>query len=541
MSSSLLWARIISIAIPSLAIIGLLAFLIFSHSHHKKSLLVTLAIMVFFSGDTSQRMFTFYQYLFSTPSVSHQIAKEFPLAYTLLWSSIGILLYFFVSYVARKFREIPPDDGDNAPTTLLNTLVISVLGLSFFLVISVFITIPYLAEINRPSVYSQHMLDSTLYTMAADTLVFAPPASPPANISGKTSFDSHGSPQLKRSIDKEKTKITELVARRTNAVAHLAKFSGDYKHYEAFATENLSREFASASRNIRTSRPDLFVQAVDAFSLYRKRAMDAYNQTLSMIYVADTINSAELDLFIKGLEPNPQSSPTVRDSAIQQLAEVNFVSYPDSGVFPFQQPDIMVSNGDGSEWGIFVLISQYLIKTQSSELVLLVGMLGFGLLGASLSSFVTAEDNRNLFETFRSKPLVDNFGYVLLRGFGAAIAVYLCTKAGLAIFTMGSATSSDNASSYMLLLTCFMASIYSDRVWTTLSNSLTTSSPKPDDAPAGAPPPGAPTVGGKDNPPPGNNFSQTTAGDAMTNPPEVYNPNDINNEAPKDPPPYHQS
>lgn len=521
------WIIAIAIGIPAFAILGLLLFLLLSRFPHKRSLLITLAIMVLFSGDTAKKILASYQHLF-LPDDPKYFDATFPLTNVLLSLAVGVLLYFFVLYVAKKLRAIPSDDRDNAPTALLNTLVISVLGLSFFVVISVFITIPYLSEVSKPSVYTQQMLDSTLDKIADQGLVFQAPPVGPAFLAGDSLRPTHTSPDLKKYIDEERVQVNTLIARRANAVGLLIAFSASYKQNEAFVMQKLGRDFGSASQNIRRNKADLFGKAVDGFVLYRKKAMDAYNQALSMLKTADVVDSAEISLFFENMEPETAAAaPLVRDSVIRQLAMINFTPYPDTIAFQSELPVIQGSNRDGSEWGIFGLMSQYLINTESSEMVLLMGMLGFGLLGASLSSFEAAESDRNIFETFRSKPLVKNFGYVLARGCGAAIAVYLCTKAGLAVFTMGSATSTDNASSYMLLLTCFVGSIYSDKVWKTISNSIGigSSAPAADDGVSAESSP----VGGNTNPPSEDNVA-----------PPADAPADALTDAPTDPADAHQ-
>src|SRR6185369_3330552 len=102
---------------------------------------------------------------------------------------------------------------------------------------------------------------------------------------------------------------------------------------------------------------------------------------------------------------------------------------------------LTVMNKDGHEWGFLGKISSYLIRTQSSELVLLIGMLGFGLLGASILSFQKGNPDENFIQSFSTTPLIRNFGSVLACGFGAALIVYLATKGGLAIFAMGGSQS----------------------------------------------------------------------------------------------------
>jgi hypothetical protein len=140
---------------------------------------------------------------------------------------------------------------------------------------------------------------------------------------------------------------------------------------------------------------------------------------------------------------------------------------------------------NGSEWGIFGFLANYLIKTQSLELVLLMGMFGFGLLGASLLSFRRIKINGDFMSVLKTEPLIQNFGYVLARGLGAALVIYLATKGGLAIFSPGATTTDTNG--YILLLTCFVGAVYSDKVWSSVRKSLKLTEDQPPSKDPGKP------------------------------------------------------
>lgn len=474
MPVSLPWDRVSSIAIPVLLVAGLLVYLLVRRSRHKSAVLVTLAILLLFSGDTPKRINLFYQALFSPATADPAIDHSFPLTNVLLSIAVGVLLYFFVAFVLHKLSEIPPTGEDSAPTTLLNTLILSVLALSFFLVISVFITIPYLSDLSKPSVYTPQMLESTLDTISSQRpLAFEPLPTPPRPFAPDSSVREVPRGALRvPGFEERRRQIADQSAGRDKAATALETFSSSYRQNEMLTMQKLVRDFESASENIRRNKTDLFGKAVDGFVLYRKKALDAYNQAWFMTRRADVEDGGQIMQFYGKMHSVADEGGRI-DSFLEAWPAFSFIPYPDSVAFQNTVAAIQVSSHDGSEWGIFGLMSQYLINTESSELVLLIGMLGFGLLGASLSSFEAAETRRNMFETFRSKPLVTNFGYVLMRGGGAAIAVYLCTKAGLSIFSLGSDATTATSGSYMLLLTCFIASIYSDKVWTVLSSTLT--------------------------------------------------------------------
>jgi hypothetical protein len=111
----------------------------------------------------------------------------------------------------------------------------------------------------------------------------------------------------------------------------------------------------------------------------------------------------------------------------------------------------------GSNLGVFSRAASWLLQTESLELAQIVGMLGFGLLGSAISSLVLErETKRN-----RNQPIVGDLGVFIIRGATAAVVVFLAVKGGLAIFTSGTG----EPSSYVLLLTCFIAAVFSEDVW----------------------------------------------------------------------------
>jgi hypothetical protein len=78
------------------------------------------------------------------------------------------------------------------------------------------------------------------------------------------------------------------------------------------------------------------------------------------------------------------------------------------------------------------------------------------MLGAAISSFVNI---RRKIE--RNAPLVDNLYIVIIRGFSAAIVIFLATKGGIAIVNNGS----NNPNPHVLFLTCLVGAVYSERIW----------------------------------------------------------------------------
>ncbi len=137
---------------------------------------------------------------------------------------------------------------------------------------------------------------------------------------------------------------------------------------------------------------------------------------------------------------------------------------------------------------VFRAVGGWLIGQESLQLALIVGMIGFGLLGAAISSIVRGRREGRA----AGEPLVSNLAAMVIRGVSAAVVVFLAVKGGLALF--GASDMSVNP--YVVLLTCFGAAVFSQDAWARVRKNWAGGEPPP---PAGGePPPPTPT----DVPPP---------------------------------------
>jgi|GEM_PF-4400440 len=118
----------------------------------------------------------------------------------------------------------------------------------------------------------------------------------------------------------------------------------------------------------------------------------------------------------------------------------------------------------GSDLGPLGWSMQWLLKAESLPLALIVGLLGFGLLGATISSLVRQSVARPLSEPAYAADIPG----VVTRGVGAAIVVFLAAYGGLAIF--GSTDAQPNA--YVVLFICLVGAVFSDEVWGWARNRL---------------------------------------------------------------------
>jgi hypothetical protein len=108
----------------------------------------------------------------------------------------------------------------------------------------------------------------------------------------------------------------------------------------------------------------------------------------------------------------------------------------------------------GQELGIFKPISQWLLTPRYMALVLIVGMLGFGLFGSAVSTFVRTNLDPD------NDGIIDVTG-VIVRGASAAIVIFLAVKGGISVFIQGDS----ELNPYSIFLTCLIGAVYSERVW----------------------------------------------------------------------------
>jgi hypothetical protein len=126
-------------------------------------------------------------------------------------------------------------------------------------------------------------------------------------------------------------------------------------------------------------------------------------------------------------------------------------------IIPATRDYLLRRSGPEETLGPFGAAAAWLLRTESTELALIIGLLGFGFFGALAASFV---------REFSQTPghVLPSVGFIipaLIRGVGAAILVFLLAKGGTAIFTRGDA--SPNA--YAIFFACFIAAVFSEDVW----------------------------------------------------------------------------
>jgi hypothetical protein len=121
----------------------------------------------------------------------------------------------------------------------------------------------------------------------------------------------------------------------------------------------------------------------------------------------------------------------------------------------------------GSDLGIFSWLASWILRTESLPLALIVGMIGFGLLGSASSTFIRERADQK-----SGQPLVRDLTGVIIRGLSAAILVFLAVEGGLAVFGVASSGPSPEPNPFVIFLTCLVAAVFSETVWNAASERL---------------------------------------------------------------------
>ena len=151
----------------------------------------------------------------------------------------------------------------------------------------------------------------------------------------------------------------------------------------------------------------------------------------------------------------------------------------------------------GYTLGVVGDLSIWLLRTESMPLALITGLIGFGLFGALVSTFVRAPAGQS--------PLLDIFG-VVCRGVSAAIVVFLAAYSGIAIVSQ----TSGDPNPYVVFVTCLVGAVFGEDVWLWAKNKFL---PKGNGGSGGAPGGGTTPTSGA-GAPPGGGTAPVGSGDA---------------------------
>ncbi|HEX8528857.1 MAG TPA: hypothetical protein VF646_02505, partial [Cytophagales bacterium] len=122
---------------------------------------------------------------------------------------------------------------------------------------------------------------------------------------------------------------------------------------------------------------------------------------------------------------------------------------------------------------VFGFMARWLLQTRSLSLALIVGMFGFGLLGAISSSYIRVNIRRagtpgkpeKKGKKVTTEDVLDDLDLrsLLITGITAAVIIFLSVKGALVVLT--ASESNANINPYVLFFICFAAALYNEEVW----------------------------------------------------------------------------
>lgn len=188
--------------------------------------------------------------------------------------------------------------------------------------------------------------------------------------------------------------------------------------------------------------------------------------TNHMLYM-QAINTAHNDLVV--LRDELKAGLPANDLiSIYNLPREEDYKYVDKETVRLRTPEPGVL---GEDWGVFKPFISWFAGSRNIDVLLLLGMIGFGLFGSAISLNITAA-TRSREESGEEKEkkakVSHNVMLVLVRGFSATVVVFLAIRGGIAILNNGS----NNPNPLILFLFCFIGSVFSDPIWVWAKNKI---------------------------------------------------------------------
>jgi ABC-type multidrug transport system fused ATPase/permease subunit len=342
-----------------------------------------------------------------------------------------------------------------SPQQKTNLIFAIILFVAVYLSIASLAAIPALQETSSPDQISKEKLSAVLTKAKQGTETafknYKPPESPLQEFEAILASSTTAPENLKIAAKK--------------VVARLAELRGDLVRRQQLYLDDLPKDCE-----------DALLAAITTFeieSLGRKgsRESASYFGDIVEWYGAKlSIISAKLNNTRYAIESGDQEALLI----IGRLKEILGASVENqsplfSGLLSdAKRPPYIMSgnfwNGDplparpalGSYLGPFSFVASWLLRAESLPLALIVGMIGFGLLGAACTTFI-----RDRQAGAPQGALVTDLARVIIPGLSAAVVVFLAVEGGLAIFS----TSASQPNPYVLFLTCLIAAVFSESIW----------------------------------------------------------------------------
>jgi hypothetical protein len=407
-----------------------------------------------------------------------------PIIHALLMASLYVTLYYGFDYLSRetsyppvieRFSQISLSLSRVKPSTRSNIIFFVILALGTYLSLTAIIAIPTLQE-PADNITSAKQIDD----LRGDLSKLMRPDEQfdkefPSNIA--TQFEITNTKIYKDTIETkpdnsnnrsvnfaigelEKDQLTHLSDLRKLWTTLITNYKAAQKDQvqiaaETFEIDNKDRR-GVRERNQQYLSIDIWYRRLQTEMFERlntcRAAIERYGSLSSSL--ADIVQI----LSATGTLPESGNGGLLSNLWTQKYRDINDALSQAYKSCTVSVPDDPVPAREefGRYLGVFGFTAEWLLKTESLALVMITGLLGFGLLGAACSSFI-----RNVGSRSPGDPLVPNLAGVVIRGGSAAILVFLAVYGGLAVF----AGSAANPNPYVVLFTCLAAAVFSEDAW----------------------------------------------------------------------------
>lgn len=195
-------------------------------------------------------------------------------------------------------------------------------------------------------------------------------------------------------------------------------------------------------------------------------AVNTASQCLNGIrdFGRSTAHFAESVLLLSKKIPDDSTAQTIAEniSGISRVSDayyqaIAFCTLSRENQDPPEKPSKSNSFGPVGHW------TRWLLDTGQMPVVIIVGLVGFSLLGATVSRAVRAKA-----ENSPAGLAFEDLLTVIAGGMTAAVVVFLAAYGGLAV--LGNSTGDPNP--YVLFVTCLIGAVYSEDVWSWARNRL---------------------------------------------------------------------
>lgn len=115
---------------------------------------------------------------------------------------------------------------------------------------------------------------------------------------------------------------------------------------------------------------------------------------------------------------------------------------------------------------VFNFIAGWLVSSMSYQFIIIAGLIGFGFLGAAVSTLIRERSD----EKDENPLLLTDLLGVIIRGFTAALIIFLAVKGGLSVLVRDAV----ELNAYALFFTCFASAVYSENAWAWAKKKLIT-------------------------------------------------------------------